>query len=695
MRAHCLIPLAAAMANLVIGTLVLRRGMHDRVHRVFAWAALTLTSWNLAIFSLYYFSSAEAAEWWSRIFRIGICFAPVATFHLTSLLVGSTARGWALLVAAGYVASAGLVALDLSGALVARVSPHTWGWYIEPTRLYSLMTALIVIYLPLCVVQTWRAYRNPTSARHRVQAKFWLLACAVQTPLTLTNLLPAYGINIYPLGNVGNVLFTGIVAYAMVRHRLMDVDYIVRKGVSFVVASAVVLIPGGIALMALCRAFAINEPLIFVCAALAFALLAVILVPTIQEALETRVHRALFRSQYDSRRRLRELAADLVHLLDQAELVRRLGAGLTEILDVEACEIFVRDEATRRLMLEAAAPATEAALPDTLAAAVERLTEPVLAGELEATHPEAGPLSRARGWEVAIPLRINERLIGLIALGRNRDFRLFSAEDLQLLAALASATTVALENSRLSRQLRRSEAVLERANRLSSLGTLAGGIAHEIRNPLVAVKTFLDLLPERLDDKEFLVNFRNLSLSELRRVTDLITDLLSLGKTTTGGRRMVALKETLEPVVRLMESTAHKREIALVEELDPGLLSVWADPDQVKLIALNLILNAIEVSPAGARVRLVVRRGTEPAAAPVVVLEVHDEGPGIPREQLEDIFLPFFTTKDTGTGLGLAMVHQMVVEHGGQITVDSVVGRGTIFRVTLPAARLELAGTGT
>ena len=294
-----------------------------------------------------------------------------------------------------------------------------------------------------------------------------------------------------------------------------------------------------------------------------------------------------------------------------------------------------------------------------------------------------------------MPLRINDRLIGLVALGRNRDFRIFSAEDLHLLAALGSAATVALENVRLSRQLRRSEVVLERANRLSSLGTLAGGIAHEIRNPLVAVKTFLDLLPERLDDRDFLENFRSLSLSELRRVTNLINDLLSLGKPATAGRRSVALAETLEPVVRLMESTAHKREIQLVEEFEPGLPPVWADPDQLKQIALNLLLNAIEVSPAGAEVRLMARHGGEGAGEPVVVLEVQDEGPGIPREQLEDIFLPFFTTKDAGTGLGLAMVHQMVVEHGGQITVDSVVGRGSIFRVTLPTARLELAGTGT
>ena len=92
------------------------------------------------------------------------------------------------------------------------------------------------------------------------------------------------------------------------------------------------------------------------------------------------------------------------------------------------------------------------------------------------------------------------------------------------------------------------------------------------------------------------------------------------------------------------------------------------------------------MSPENARVRLTAH-STGPAHAANVVLEVSDDGAGIRADQLEDIFLPFFTTKDTGTGLGLALVHQMVVEHGGEITVESQVGEGTTFRVTLPAAR--------
>jgi len=290
---------------------------------------------------------------------------------------------------------------------------------------------------------------------------------------------------------------------------------------------------------------------------------------------------------------------------------------------------------------------------------------------------------------------VKDRLNGFIGLGQKKDFRIFSGEDLQLLSTVATGATVALENASLSRQLRRSEAVLERANRLSSLGTLAAGLAHEIRNPLVAVKTFLDLLPQRLDDAKFLSEFRELSLSELRRVTDLISDLLALGKSRTAERRPVDLPSTLEPVVRLMESSARKRQIELGSRWEANLPSVSADPDQLKQIVLNLLLNAIESSSAGGHVMLDVHGGTLTGAAPAVVVEVQDRGPGIPADQLEHIFHPFYTTKETGTGLGLALVHQMVVDHGGEIAVDSTPGQGTVFRVTLPAAQLELRRTGT
>jgi signal transduction histidine kinase len=657
----------------------------------FAWMTIGIASWSLGLFSLYYFVDPGEAEFWSRIARSVWCFGPVACYHATMAIGGFEHRWLRRLLVGGYATAALVSVANLAGLLVSGVAPHQWGWYPQPTPPYAAVSVLVVFYLGAAVVLMAYGFRHPVSALQRVQIKFWLVAGLVEVPFIFTNLLPLYGIEVYPLGSLGTVMYVGVVAYAIVRHRFMDLDYLVRKVVSFSLAAVVVLGPGMAVVAVVSERLDARDPLLLSFTAAALGLIAAILVPTLQRALETRIQRAFFPQRYDYRRRLRQFATTLVHELEEQQLLRRLGDTLTEILDLEHCHVFARDEQGGHLTLAHPSPATPQWLDDGLVAVLEPLRGPVLTGEVETMSPAAAEALAARRWEVVVPLRVNERLIGLVALGPNKAMRITSAEDLQLLATVAAGASVALENSRLSRELRRSEVVLQRASKLSSLGTLAAGIAHEIRNPLVAVKTFLDLLPSRLDDRDFVLKFRELSQSELRRVTDLISELLTLGKSTQAERRVVELQASIEPVVRLMEAPARKREVDIVIDLPPTLPAVWADADQVKQIVLNLLLNAIEASPAGRTVRLEGHVGMGSS----VVLAIRDEGSGIAPEHLETIFEPFFTTKESGTGLGLPLVHQMVVEHGGEITVESELGRGTTFRVSLPAADVALQPTGT
>src|SRR6185503_7435704 len=177
---------------------------------------------------------------------------------------------------------------------------------------------------------------------------------------------------------MGSVFFAGIVAYAIVRHRLMDVDYVVRKLVSFSLPVAVILVPGSIAITALARAIGAEEPLVIGCAAVGLALIAVVLIPTLQEALETRVQQALFPQAYDYRRRLGELGTTLVHVLHERELGQRLGESLTDILDTELCEVWLRDDESFRLVRIYPAAAEPEALAETAATMLDGLNTPML-----------------------------------------------------------------------------------------------------------------------------------------------------------------------------------------------------------------------------------------------------------------------------------------------------------------------------
>jgi signal transduction histidine kinase len=237
-------------------------------------------------------------------------------------------------------------------------------------------------------------------------------------------------------------------------------------------------------------------------------------------------------------------------------------------------------------------------------------------------------------------------------------------------------------------ELRASQVMLARSDRLAAVGTLAAGIAHEIRNPLVAVQTFVQLLPERLDDPEFRTTFTQLTSSELERVATLINDLLTFARPAPVTASAVQINDLAEQVTRLLAGQAKKKGVALTTRLARELPPFIVDPEQIKQVFMNLMLNALQATSAGGAVTMATAQQRGSDGQEYCLIEIQDTGEGIPATHKEEIFNPFFTTKTAGTGLGLFITHQIIKEHGGSIDVESTVGQGT--RVL---ARLPLAGS--
>lgn len=240
------------------------------------------------------------------------------------------------------------------------------------------------------------------------------------------------------------------------------------------------------------------------------------------------------------------------------------------------------------------------------------------------------------------------------------------------------------------RELKQSQDTLRRADRLSSLGLLTAGLAHEIRNPLVAIRTFTQLLPERYDDPEFREGFQGLALKEVDRICGLITDLLTFARPSKPNVAPENVADVVDNIARILESQAKEKGVAIVREFGANLPKAWIDREQMKQVFMNLILNAIQAMKGTGTVTLMSRavtvNGTQPAAE-FVQIEVKDTGVGIPKENLQHIFDPFFTSKDEGSGLGLAVSYQIVQEHGGFVTVESTPGAGTSFFIHVPVGK--------
>ena len=253
-------------------------------------------------------------------------------------------------------------------------------------------------------------------------------------------------------------------------------------------------------------------------------------------------------------------------------------------------------------------------------------------------------------------------------------------------------------------QIKRLEANVQRADRLSSLGTVAAGMAHEIKNPLVSIKTFTQLLPARHADAEFRTTFVEIVLHEVERINSIVTRLLDFARPKPVRFAPQNLVQIIENVLTLVENQTRKAGIRVTVDLPAQARPISGDEQQLHQVFLNLLLNAIDALQESHERHLGVtmrydrahlRRKNAPPLldAECVIVSVSDSGCGITTDRLEQVFTPFFTTKASGSGLGLSVVQGIVTSHGGTIDVSSILGMGTLFTVMFPLiAAAEPAG---
>ena len=226
-------------------------------------------------------------------------------------------------------------------------------------------------------------------------------------------------------------------------------------------------------------------------------------------------------------------------------------------------------------------------------------------------------------------------------------------------------------------ELRASHEQLLRADRLSSLGEIAAGLAHEIGNPLAGVKGALEIIASRTTEGSPEDEFSALAAREIARLEDLIEEFLRFARSHEPRRSAVDILEVLDRVVSLIGREAADRGVSIhVNRVEVPPVSI--DLDQMVQVFVNILLNAVQVSPPGGRVDI-----APSTSDGMLAVDVRDEGPGIRPEHLGKIFDPFFSTKKRGTGLGLSISNRIVQGHGGRIEVRQP-GHGTVIRVIVP-----------
>lgn len=262
---------------------------------------------------------------------------------------------------------------------------------------------------------------------------------------------------------------------------------------------------------------------------------------------------------------------------------------------------------------------------------------------------------------------------------------LFSAHTGEVLGALAVLHDITV--------VRRLEDQVRRTDRLSSLGTLSAGMAHEIKNPLVSIKTFAQLLPERYGDASFRETFAPLIVREVRRIDGIVDRLLKFAAPASAKLAPTGLHQVLEDLFRLISQQLKTHHIEIVRHFEATNDVVDGDADLLSQTLLNFMLNAQQAMPDGGKIELTTRNVAADSSSAErfaqsgwIRLSIRDTGIGIAAEYLSRVFDPFFSTKSSGTGLGLSVSHGIIQEHNGTIDIESTPGEGTVVTLDLPLA---------
>ncbi len=658
----------------------------------FIFFELTVSLWGATAFLAGIDLGPDIALWVWKFAHISITFIPVFCYQTVYSLCGLKNQKILKLI---YIQALVWLCILPSNILMNGVQ-FLFNSYYYPIN-GPLYLVYVVCWLGIVVVahyELWRKYLLVKGFEKKSLALFFL-ANSLAFLGGLTNFLPVFGLNIYPWGNFIIPIFPLATGYAIYTYRFMSIKVAITKtGILLGTYLVVLGIPFAVGwkLRPQLESWLQNQwwlvPL-GLCTTLAT------IGPFAYAYFQRQAENRLFRDQQRYQRTLQLAARGMTQVRNIHHLTKLITRLVSRTVRVTHASIFLWDASQQRYVLRSShgskrlAPESRYGLEKTHPLIVWlKEHRQVLSEETLFRYPNQLVNQELSNLEAAIviPGLISKRLIGLLVLGSKRSDAEYSPDDFHAFSTLAHEAAIALENAssyeeliRINEQLKAASERLVFQERLAAAGQIATGMAHEIKNPLSAIKTFAQYLPEKYNDPIFREKFFRIVQSEIDRINNIVKELSDFAKPSPLQLQPVRLKEVVEDTISLLSDQCLKHGIEIQSVLSGDGATVQADPQQLKQVVLNLALNSLDAMPGGGHleVRTELDQGW-------IKLRISDSGIGIPLNEQHRIWDPFFTTKERGMGLGLAIVRGIVERHSGQITLTSTSGKGTSVEILLP-----------
>jgi signal transduction histidine kinase len=295
---------------------------------------------------------------------------------------------------------------------------------------------------------------------------------------------------------------------------------------------------------------------------------------------------------------------------------------------------------------------------------------------------------------ICVPLIVRNQPVGAIEVINKKSGKRFARADLELMVGMAQFVSIAMENAHLYRQmsekfhsttqeLRVTQEKLIRAERLAAMSHLAQGVAHEIRNPIMTIGGFARRIKTEVTDDKFR-KYIDIIMEETVRLENLVKQIHDFLDVQAVTLRAEQVAPVIEDALRTVETKAIQQNVTIVRDFRLDTVAIPIDRAQIKTALYHLLANALDAMPKGGTLTITATQEKES-----LVISVGDTGCGIPKEVLDSIYDPFFTSKTQGAGLGLTMVHQIIMNHRGEIKIRSEVDQGTTATIRLPARAVD------
>lgn len=679
----------------ILGILVYLRGREVFLNKIWCLQCFSVSIWQFGRCMISISTNWYDAILWARVLYFGAILIPVLTIHFIFILIEKTQEKKWLLVTGYLLTLAEGIIFNFSNLIIKDVIFYTgFGFYEVPGKAYFFHTVM----LGFPTYGTWlliKKHQEPSiPLLTKNQIRYVIIATFVGFISGATSFFPFINLKIPPFASPFTTLYVFIITYAIAKYRLMAITVVIKKSVTYsfliilflVPCLLIVLLSEKVSFDVFDYNFSLILLLLFVFSAFVF--------PRVKVFFERKGREIFFRDEVTSENVFYDLSKTVTQVLEIDNLLEHIVDIIIKTIAVKKVSILVLDSNETKYEIRASngfngeIKSLLLHKNDFLFRWMEEKNEVVIREE---TEEEISYDSRMNlinekmmelASEVSLPLIHDNRLVGVVNLGKKENSEVYSYREIEMLKALANQASVAIENARLYDMLRKSKIRMRRADKLASLGTLTAGLAHEIRNPLVSIKTFLQLLPERFDDSEFRSNFLNLTIEEVERICRLLSELLEFARPSEPILGETDINDVLEKVIMLAENEGLKKNLVIHKQYFNGLPNVMTDKEQMKQVFLNIILNAVQASYENGEIFIETR--LLDGEKKFVQIEIKDTGKGISEKDIENIFTPFFTTKDGGTGLGLSISHQIVQEHKGTIDVRSKEGNGSSFVISLP-----------